>query len=195
MFVFLYSWIIYLPYHLVHIGCGPWVQTEKVMDLQKLNKLESVLQYLVPSENSDTTHWLRCVDAYCGNIVQGFYFLQVYMDDSSWVVACSCCRVFSIKCGFDIVYIIYMFSFLVEWWISTLVVARDLLFLVVYLVHPCMGEGHPLLSRKTCLKLLIGIPNNSTVDMRKFRLLDVGLDVFSEWKGCDVCISFAHTQR
>lgn len=44
------------------------------MDLQNLNKLERVLQHLVPSENSDTAHWLRCVDAYCGNIVQGLYF-------------------------------------------------------------------------------------------------------------------------
>ena len=82
-------------------------------DLQILNQLESVrTQHLVSSENSDTTHWLRCVDAYCGNIVAGLVFLYKFIwstDDSSWVVACCCCHVFSIKCGFDIIIYIYTY--------------------------------------------------------------------------------------
>ena len=149
MFVFLYSWIIYLPYHLVHIGRGPWVQTEKVMDLQNLNKLERVCSiWCHPKTRTRRIGWdvwmlivviLRraCI----------FYKFIWSTDDSSWVVACSCCRVFSIKCGFNII-IIYMFSFLVEWWISTLVVASDLLLLVVYLLHPCMGRALPSWAEK-----------------------------------------------
>lgn len=83
---------------------------------------------------------------YCAGLV--FFYKFIWStDDSSWVVACSCCRVFSIKCGFNII-IIYMFSFLVEWWISTLVVASDLLLLVVYLLHPCMGRALPSWAEK-----------------------------------------------
>ena len=79
MFVFLYSWIIYLPYHLVHIGRGPWVQTEKVMDLQNLNKLERVCSiWCHPKTRTRRIGW----DVWMLIVVilrRACIFLQVYM--------------------------------------------------------------------------------------------------------------------